>query len=190
VALDSEGRRRAAVASAKVLTRLSNTPARVRPLGGGRITKRATHAFAAGADIAGRSALRRLLSNRKAQIALNGGFGLVLLVVAYFSAQHFMRQGWPLHHANLWSSPRQRSTSSPTPSRRGVGSGSSPSTSVRRRRRSPSPAAPPASAESRCLAGSTTRSASPASAASRGRAPASAPSASACSCSGCSTTPR
>jgi hypothetical protein len=46
--------------------------------------------------------VRRLLSNRKAQIALNGGFGLVLLVVAYFSAQHFMRQGWPLHHANLW----------------------------------------------------------------------------------------
>jgi hypothetical protein len=46
--------------------------------------------------------VRRLLSNRKAQILLNGGFGVVLLVVAFFSAKHFMRTGWPLHHANVW----------------------------------------------------------------------------------------
>ena len=44
--------------------------------------------------------MRALLANRKAQILLNGGFGVVLLVVAFFSARHFMRAGWPLHHAD------------------------------------------------------------------------------------------
>lgn len=44
--------------------------------------------------------MRALLANRKAQILLNGGFGIVLLVVAFFSARHFMRAGWPLHHAD------------------------------------------------------------------------------------------
>jgi hypothetical protein len=44
--------------------------------------------------------VRALLSNRKFQFALNGGFGVVLLVVAFFSARHFMRAGWPLHHAD------------------------------------------------------------------------------------------
>jgi energy-converting hydrogenase Eha subunit E len=44
--------------------------------------------------------VRAVLSNRKAQILLNGGFGIVLLVVAFFSARHFMRAGWPLHHAD------------------------------------------------------------------------------------------
>jgi hypothetical protein len=41
-----------------------------------------------------------LLTNRKFQFAANGGFGVVLLVVAFFSARHFMRAGWPLHHAD------------------------------------------------------------------------------------------
>ena len=44
--------------------------------------------------------MRKLLSNRKAQILFNAGFGVVLLVVALFSAKHFMRSGWPLHHAD------------------------------------------------------------------------------------------
>ena len=44
--------------------------------------------------------MRRLLSNKKFQFAANGGFGVVLLVVAFFSARHFMRSGWPLHHAD------------------------------------------------------------------------------------------
>ena len=42
----------------------------------------------------------RLLSNRKVQLVLNGGFGLVLLAVAFFSARHFVGAGWPLHHAD------------------------------------------------------------------------------------------
>ena len=44
--------------------------------------------------------MRALLSNRKVQIALNGGLGLGLLAVSYFSARHFMHGGWPLHHAD------------------------------------------------------------------------------------------
>jgi uncharacterized membrane protein YbhN (UPF0104 family) len=44
--------------------------------------------------------VRGLLSNRKFQFAANGGFGVILLVVAFFSARHFMRSGWPLHHAD------------------------------------------------------------------------------------------
>jgi uncharacterized membrane protein YbhN (UPF0104 family) len=44
--------------------------------------------------------VRALLSNRKVQIALNGGLGLGLLGVSYFSARHFMHGGWPLHHAD------------------------------------------------------------------------------------------
>ena len=42
----------------------------------------------------------RLLSNRKVQLVLNGGFGLVLLAVAFFSARHFVGAGWPIHHAD------------------------------------------------------------------------------------------
>lgn len=42
----------------------------------------------------------RLLSNRKVQLVLNGGFGLVLLAVAFFSVRHFVGTGWPLHHAD------------------------------------------------------------------------------------------
>jgi Lysylphosphatidylglycerol synthase TM region len=44
--------------------------------------------------------VRRLLSNRKVQLALNGGFGLVLLGVAFFSVRHFVGSGWPIHHAD------------------------------------------------------------------------------------------
>jgi len=42
----------------------------------------------------------RLLSNRKIQLVLNAGFGLVLLVVAFFSVRHFVGSGWPIHHAD------------------------------------------------------------------------------------------
>ena len=41
-----------------------------------------------------------LLSNRKVQILLNGGVGVILLAVSVFSARHFVRTGWPLHHAD------------------------------------------------------------------------------------------
>ena len=44
--------------------------------------------------------MRALLLNKKVQVLLNAGFGVVLLVVAFFSARHFMRSGWPLHHAD------------------------------------------------------------------------------------------
>jgi hypothetical protein len=42
----------------------------------------------------------RLLSNRKVQLLLNGGFGVVLLAVAVLSVRHFVGGGWPIHHAN------------------------------------------------------------------------------------------
>ena len=42
----------------------------------------------------------RLLSNRKIQLVLNGGFGLVLLGAAFFSVRHFVGGGWPIHHAD------------------------------------------------------------------------------------------
>jgi hypothetical protein len=41
-----------------------------------------------------------VLSNKKVQLALNGGFGLILLVVAIFSAKHFVSNGWPLKKAD------------------------------------------------------------------------------------------
>jgi uncharacterized membrane protein YbhN (UPF0104 family) len=44
--------------------------------------------------------VRRLLSNKKVQLLLNGGLGLGLLAVSLLSARHFMHQGWPLHHAD------------------------------------------------------------------------------------------
>ena len=46
------------------------------------------------------TAVLRLLSNRKVQLVLNGGFGLVLLAVAFFSVRHFIGGGWPIHHAD------------------------------------------------------------------------------------------
>jgi hypothetical protein len=42
----------------------------------------------------------RLLSNRKVQLVLNTGFGLVLVGVAYVSVRHFVGGGWPIHHAD------------------------------------------------------------------------------------------
>jgi hypothetical protein len=44
--------------------------------------------------------VRRLISNRKVQLVLNGGFGIVLLAVAFFSVRHFVSGGWPIHHAD------------------------------------------------------------------------------------------
>jgi len=41
-----------------------------------------------------------LLSNKRFQLLLNGGFGIVLLVVAVFSTRRFVHGGWPLHHAD------------------------------------------------------------------------------------------
>src|SRR2546425_11469313 len=70
--------------------------------GGQRITTRGTHGRTQAADTPIRTLVRRLLSNRKAQFLFNGGFGVVLLIVAFLSAKHFLRKGWPLHHANAW----------------------------------------------------------------------------------------
>ena len=44
--------------------------------------------------------MRRLLSNRKIQLGLNAGFGLVLLVAGYLGFRHFAHTGWPLHNAD------------------------------------------------------------------------------------------
>src|SRR5262249_54292769 len=44
--------------------------------------------------------VRRLVSDRKTQILLNGGLGVGLLAVAFFSARHFVHTGWPLSHAD------------------------------------------------------------------------------------------
>jgi hypothetical protein len=52
------------------------------------------------ADSTVATAVMRLLSNRKAQLVLNGGFGLVLLGVAFVSVRHFVGGGWPIHHAD------------------------------------------------------------------------------------------
>jgi lysylphosphatidylglycerol synthase-like protein len=52
------------------------------------------------ADSTVATAVKRLLSNRKVQLVLNGGFGLVLLGVAFFSVRHFVGGGWPIHHAD------------------------------------------------------------------------------------------
>jgi uncharacterized membrane protein YbhN (UPF0104 family) len=44
--------------------------------------------------------VRVLLRNKKVQLLLNGGLGLGLLAVSYFSVKHFIKGGWPLHHAD------------------------------------------------------------------------------------------
>ena len=44
--------------------------------------------------------MRVLLRNKKVQLLLNGGLGLGLLAVSYFSVKHFIKGGWPLHHAD------------------------------------------------------------------------------------------
>jgi hypothetical protein len=52
------------------------------------------------ADSTVATAVMRLISNRKVQLVLNGGFGLALLAVAYVSVRHFVGSGWPIHHAD------------------------------------------------------------------------------------------
>jgi lysylphosphatidylglycerol synthase-like protein len=44
--------------------------------------------------------VRRILSNRKVQILLNGGFGVLLLVVAVVGGQKFAHSGFALRHAD------------------------------------------------------------------------------------------
>ena len=44
--------------------------------------------------------MRRLLSNRKVRLLLNGAFGVVLLAVAVLGVRHFVGGGWPIHHAD------------------------------------------------------------------------------------------
>jgi hypothetical protein len=44
--------------------------------------------------------VQRLFRSRKVQIAANGGLALVLLAVSIVSAKHFLREGWPLKHAD------------------------------------------------------------------------------------------
>lgn len=44
--------------------------------------------------------MRALLTNRRAQLLLNGGLGLGLLAAASLSARHFVRGGWPLQDAD------------------------------------------------------------------------------------------
>ena len=44
--------------------------------------------------------MRAFLTKRKVQVALNGGLGLALLAVSFFSVKHFVGGGWPLHHAD------------------------------------------------------------------------------------------
>src|SRR5437762_9433455 len=61
---------------------------------------RVTQLSSVHADSSVVTAVMRLLSNRKVQLVLNGGFGLVLLGVAFFSVRHFMGGGWPIHHAD------------------------------------------------------------------------------------------
>ena len=44
--------------------------------------------------------MRAQLKKKKVQFLLNGGLGLGLLAVSFVSARHFMKLGWPLHHAD------------------------------------------------------------------------------------------
>jgi len=44
--------------------------------------------------------VRRLASNKKAQIAFNGGLVAVVLAAALVGGRRFARGGWPLHHAD------------------------------------------------------------------------------------------
>ena len=46
--------------------------------------------------------MRERLSNKKTQVLLNGGLGVVLLAVAIVSVRHFAGMGWPLRHADPW----------------------------------------------------------------------------------------
>ena len=44
--------------------------------------------------------MQATLSNRRFQLLLNGGLGVVALAAGAFGTRHFMRGGWPLHHAD------------------------------------------------------------------------------------------
>jgi len=44
--------------------------------------------------------VRALATNKKVQLLFNGGLGLGLLAVSFFTVRHFMKIGWPLHHAD------------------------------------------------------------------------------------------
>jgi uncharacterized membrane protein YbhN (UPF0104 family) len=44
--------------------------------------------------------VRALATNKKVQLLFNGGLGLGLLAVSVVSIRHFMKIGWPLHHAD------------------------------------------------------------------------------------------
>jgi Lysylphosphatidylglycerol synthase TM region len=61
---------------------------------------RVTQLRGAVADRTVATAVMGLLSNRKIQLVLNGGFGLLLLGVAFVSVRHFVGGGWPIHHAD------------------------------------------------------------------------------------------
>ena len=41
-----------------------------------------------------------MFRDRKVQLLLNGGFGVVALAAGLLGARHFVRSGWPLHHAD------------------------------------------------------------------------------------------
>src|SRR5581483_2111972 len=47
-----------------------------------------------------RTLVRALASNKKVQLLFNGGLGLGLLAVSFFSVRHFTKIGWPLQHAD------------------------------------------------------------------------------------------
>jgi hypothetical protein len=44
--------------------------------------------------------VRQFLGQRKVQVVLNGGFALVVLVVAVIGGRRFLHGGWPLRHAD------------------------------------------------------------------------------------------
>src|ERR1041385_4293025 len=44
--------------------------------------------------------VRRLFASRKARVALNAGFALVVLLVSALGVRHFVDTGWPFHSAD------------------------------------------------------------------------------------------
>jgi hypothetical protein len=46
--------------------------------------------------------LQRLARSRRIRLAVNAGSVALVAVVAVLTAHHFIRHGWPLHHANVW----------------------------------------------------------------------------------------
>ena len=93
----TSARGRSAADDPSVLTRPSRIASTVTTYG--RLV-RVTQLRTRFADSTVATAVMRLLSNRKIQLVLNGGFGLVLLAVAWVSIRHFVGGGWPIHHAD------------------------------------------------------------------------------------------